>query len=176
MSLAEFGTILGTLAVATGRTMDDETIDVYFGSLKDVPVGTFQAAVGRLINSSKFFPSVGEIRASCDRVGAGKAFATFTVPALPSGAPRDDDPRVWYACVTCQDSGWASHWCPGSVNVPVPNPDMFIGINSCGSNACARFGVKGYGHEYVKRCLCFSTNPKIRERLEARRKYTETEA
>lgn len=172
MTLIDFATTIGTLAVATGKELDDETSEVYFAALRDVPVETFQAAVGRLVNSSRFFPSVGEIRASCDVVRAREGFGTFTVPALPATL-SEDDPRVWFACPTCQDTGMASHWCVGSINVQPKWPDQFQSIGTCGSHACARFGEKGYGHEFMKRCVCYLTNPRIRERLEARRKFTD---
>lgn len=165
--------VIGTLAVATGKELDDETTEVYFAALQDVPLDTLQAATGRLINSQKFFPSVGEIRAKCDHVVAGKAFSTFQIPALPAAPLADDDPRLWYACTTCQDSGWASDWCPGSVNAQPKHPEQFERIQHCGSGACARFGKNGYGHEAMRRCVCYATNPKIRERLAARTKYAE---
>jgi hypothetical protein len=50
---------------------------------------------------------------------------------------------------------------------------MWNSIGSCGSNACARFGANGYGHEFMRRCACYRTNRAIRERLENRRTYTE---
>jgi hypothetical protein len=176
MTIADFATVIGTLAVATGKELDNETVDVYFAALKDVPLETLQAATGRLVNSSRFFPSVGEIRASCDRVRAGKAFTTFIPPALPSGALRDDDPRLWYACTTCQDSGWASHWCPGSVNAQPKDHEVFQSIRPCGSHACARFGKQGYGHEFMVRCGCYHANRVIQERLASRKTYAETPA
>jgi hypothetical protein len=170
-----FRDVLNPLALATSKALDDDTWTVYHDGLKDVPLPTLQAAIGRLLTSEKWFPSVGEIRATCDRVRAGKGFATFTVPPLPSGALRDDDPRLWYACTTCQDSGWASHWCPGSVNAAPKHPEQFVSVRVCGSSACPRFGAKGYGHEFARRCVCYATNPKIQARLDSRRQYAGVE-
>lgn len=170
ISAADFHETVNPLAIATNRVLDDETWEVYHDKLKEVPLETLQKAVGRLTSSQKFFPSVGEIREACDLVRAGTGIPGYVVPAPLA----DDDPRVWYACVTCQDSGWAPHWCVGSVHVEPKQPDQFQSIGTCGSHACARFGAKGYGHEFVKRCVCYATNPRIRERLEARRKYADT--
>lgn len=175
MTITDFATVLGTLAVATNKELDDETIDVYFAALRDVPFDTLKAGVGRTMTSSRFFPSVGEIRRACDLENAGN-WHKAAMPALPPAALPDDDPRVWYACVMCQDSGWASHWCTGSKHEQPKRAEAWVSIGACGSSACARFGSRGYGHEFMKRCVCYLTNPKIRERLEARRKFAEPDS
>lgn len=172
MTVIEFGQVVGALAVATGRTMDDETTDVYYAGLRDIPGDVLRAAVGRLVKSESFFPSVGRIRAACDLVGAG-GLQRVSVPALPASPLADDDPRVWYFCPVCSDQGWASHWCPGSVGAAPGNPVLYLSVQACGSTACQRFRARGYGHEYVRRCSCYATNPQIRQRLESRRSYSE---
>jgi hypothetical protein len=171
MSREDFAVVLGTLAVATNKELDAETVEVYFAGLCDVPLETLQAGVRRVLNGARFFPSVGEIRASCDRVKAQGGFQPFTPPKQIAGTLRDDDPRLWYACPICHDEGWAPHWCVGSVNAQPRFPDSWQSIGTCGSYACAKFGAKGYGHHYVQRCKCVPTNERIRERLEARRQY-----
>jgi hypothetical protein len=173
MTLSAFLPVITTLAVATSKQLDDETIDTYFSHLKDVPIETLQEATGTLIKSAKFFPSVGEIRTSCDRVH-DSSFQSFSVPAVaPGGLLENTDPRLWYACVTCQDSGWASYWCRGSVDASPRHPSQYLGERSCGSAACARLGPKGYGHEFMVRCACFPTNPTIVKRLAARKSYAD---
>jgi hypothetical protein len=170
MTLADFVIVLHTLAVATGKTLVDETVVVYFKALADVPLPTFQAAIGRLIQTERFFPAPGVIRAACDKVAPCTGFTTFTVPPL---ALTEDDPRLWHACASCQDTGWASHWCPGSVQAAAPIGFTWVSVRPCGSNACARFGTKGYGHEFVERCPCYTQNEVIRKRLAARKTYAE---
>lgn len=165
-----FQAVILPLAVATNRVLDDEALTVYHDGLQDVPMPTLQAAVGRLIASSRFFPTVGEIRAACDRLKA-RDWTPFSVPLPPKTLHSDDDPRSWYACPICQDSGWASHWCKGSINAEPPAALQFQSVGVCGSRACARFGERGYGHEYVRRCACYEHNPNIRARLEARKRY-----
>jgi hypothetical protein len=169
VTMLELGDILAPLIAATGgKPLDSEAAGAYYDGLSDVPAPTLQAAVGRLMRSCKWFPSVGEIRATCDLV-KGRTFTTFTPP--PVTPLKDEDPRLWYACVVCQDSGWASHWCEGSVQKAAPAHHTFQSHERCGSNTCARFGRRGYGHEYMRRCVCYSTNPKIHERLEGRKQY-----
>ncbi len=170
--MLELGEVLTPLVAATGgKPLEDEAADAYFEGLQDVPLPTLQEAVGRLMRSERFFPSVADIRGACDRV-RGHTFETFTVPA-PSALLADDDPRLWYACVACQDSGWAPYWCVGSLQAQPARPDQYLTIGVCGSAACSRFGQKGYGHEFMRKCVCVATNPKIRERLESRRKFAE---
>lgn len=44
------------------QTLSDETIDLYARAIEDLPAPATQAAIGRIIATSKFFPTIAEIR------------------------------------------------------------------------------------------------------------------
>jgi len=54
----------------------------------------------------------------------------------------DDDPRTWYSCGRCKDSGW--------ISAMVPAPDFYQQI-------------KIMTVEVVSRCACWQSNPKLAE-------------
>lgn len=88
---AQFGQAFGRLALAHHAELDDPTMEVYWESLKDIPIGELTAALDHLTkHAAGFFPKPGEIRAAVD--------ALPRPPALP---PAED-----VHCAACGDTCW----------------------------------------------------------------------
>lgn len=60
--MKEFVDLMTALGISFNRVVDRKVMSVYYEFLKDIDVDVLKKAVGRIITTSKFFPSVAEIR------------------------------------------------------------------------------------------------------------------
>jgi len=62
MQRHEYAEMIGVLLAAYGKQIDENTVNVYFEYLKDIPTGTLKNAVNTAIRTEEFFPSVATLR------------------------------------------------------------------------------------------------------------------
>lgn len=116
MEKADAAELVALLSMAFPRPpMQEGTMQVYESMMLDLPRETAQAAVQRLITSSRFLPTIAEIRAAAVEVVRGpkragaEAWGDVTMAIRRVGRyrppPDFDDPLV-SECVT--NMGWLS--------------------------------------------------------------------
>lgn len=150
--------------------VDTET---HWEALQDIPLVVLTAAITRAQKTRSDFPTPIELREDADvmahvviaptedrSVELAQPF-TITVPNVGTVVSVT---REWkYYCEICSDNGWAAFWCG----------DDGPGLKPWyGRGSCERRGAHG-SHEWVKRCLCFESNPALVRQRERTQKYAE---
>ena len=65
----EFGKFMRKLCAAYGKRLEDETATMYFSCLNDIPMEQLEKAAQKHICSSKWFPTISELRPERDKIG-----------------------------------------------------------------------------------------------------------
>lgn len=69
MTKSEFVAAMSYLISAyPAANISGATSNVYFEHLKDIPIATMEKAAARIVECSRFFPSVAEIREECQKI------------------------------------------------------------------------------------------------------------
>lgn len=104
MKPSEAVKVMATLAAAyPQRDLASETIEVYAHDLADLDAGVAAAAVERLRRTSRFFPTISEIREAAAELVLGAPPSTVAWrQALAFASHR----HVWGDCPDCDGSGF----------------------------------------------------------------------
>lgn len=147
-------------------------IDGHREALADLPTDVLEAAVSHALRTRTHFPVPAELRADADCVAVRPSMTpdlgrenilqqpfTITIPQI--GTVVSVTKEWQYCCEDCSDCGWMTWWC-GS---PAPKPWMQ-------TSRCERYWEHP-GHEFVKHCACYMTNPSLVRKRDAQRRYSE---
>lgn len=166
-----------------GLRFPPSTLETHWEGLRGLPEAVLEAAVTRALHTRSEFPTPIELRTDADAV-------RHLVDPLPPAPDRGTDnptpthfllkndyaavaatitvTRTWrYYCEVCGDEGVRSFWCgAGKRQAWIPDAD-------CDSDKCRqiRRGTQPYGHEWVRRCECWESNPAVQRRLAEQAKY-----
>lgn len=124
-----------------------EKIDYLFEQLRHMSLSDFKRAIGDWEKRGARFPKLADILESARRTK--RAQTTDEMAAVDPDNPH---------CSKCRDSGWREFWCIGDENAPEWDPRPHFGneVVHCGKK------YKHFGHEYVRRCECHSSNPVLK--------------
>lgn len=164
------------------------SFDTHWEGLRDMPERVLDAAVGRAIRTRSDFPTPAELRVDADAV-KHLVVAQEREPDRGTDLPEPKHfllvndasevaktitaHRIWrYYCEVCGDSGDRSFWCGASKRQP------WVVDATCESDTCRkiRHGHTEYGHEWVRRCECWASNPAVQRRIESQAKYAANSA
>lgn len=172
----------GQMARLLGLRFPPADLDTHWEALRDMPAAVLEAAITRAGRTRSDYPTPNEIRQDADIVATvvavlepaeDRAVALdnpFSI-TVPGAGTVVSIAREWrYYCDTCSDTGWDSVWCGdrflGKVEVAKPwQPSM----------QCDRRGEHGV-HEWVRRCVCYDTNPALVRKRAAVQKFAEEPA
>lgn len=102
MKQSEALKLLATLAAAYPRTaLAQETIEVYAHDLRDIDAGLAAAAIERVRKSSRFFPTIAEIREAAAELSLA---APTPMEAWGLALERAAWRPVWGKCSLCPDA------------------------------------------------------------------------
>jgi hypothetical protein len=162
---------LGRLAVLPG--MPGES-DAYWEALQDIPESVMTSAISHALKTRKWFPVPVELRQDADSV---KPRTTYQPPHVRSAEtvsvfiPNPFEPGKGitlqvakdsgYECNVCADTGWDSMWC----GVPTKQKHEWQDEMHCGRRG------EHASHEWVRHCVCWSTNRVLIERRDAQATY-----
>lgn len=175
MTRPEFDTHMSRMR---GLRFPPATMDTHWEGLRDIPVGRLDAAVSVAIRTRVEFPTPSELRADCDAtrpqegpsLPQGDEILAEPIPlgVLPDGTRLPAAQLLWrYYDDKCSDTGWQSVWCGD----PATNRQTWIAVHG----PCGRFGEHP-PHEYVRRCQCWDSNPKLIRDRERMRSYAKDPA
>lgn len=150
-------------------------LTTHWEALADVPIPVLTEAVSRAQKTRVEFPSPVELRQDCDAVAhlvrvvededrGEEMTVPVTLGHLPTGEPVVAR-RLWrFYHEACLDSGIESCWCGDHDLARKPwMTDM----------RCER--TKPHlGHEFVRRCTCFESNPALIRQRDRQRQYAES--
>ncbi len=95
MERRAFAVAFGRLALAHHTELDDPTMEVYWESLRDIPIQALVATLAHLtIHAAGYFPKTGEIRRAVDEHN------DKIQRMLPTGWPTGP------CCADCDDTTW----------------------------------------------------------------------
>lgn len=124
-----------------------ERLDILFEKMRFCHVKDFERAVEHWIDTGKRFPSVADLKEA--------ARLTRRLPERAQQAVVDANTPY---CYMCGDDGWVEFWCVGQENHPQFDP---LAGSARVTEHCGRHFEHG-GHEFVKRCACYHTNPVLK--------------
>lgn len=147
-------------------------LTTHWEALADIPDAVLSAAVTHAQKTRVEFPTPVELRQDADVVAhlvrqtededRGTDCEPVRVVA-PSAGLSLPITRIWkYYCEVCSDQGWASFWCGDPA-----------GAKPWHDRARCERRKEHMPHEWVKRCLCYESNPALVRRREASQKYAE---
>lgn len=173
MTIETFNVQMDRLAGLRFRPAD---LTTHWEALHEIPDAVLEAAVTRAQRTRSEFPTPVELRQDADQVAhhaqpiappedrSAPLAEPFTI-TVPEVGTIVSITREWnYYCDTCSDGGWDSVWC-GDEKAPQRKPWHELRI-------CDRRG-KHDPHEWVRRCVCYDTNPALVRKRDAQQKYAE---
>jgi hypothetical protein len=92
---------LEALYYALNTKPDIDQANLYLNETADFSDPVFAAACRTLGRISTFFPKLSELIAAC---------------RLENKMLAEADPRMWFKCTACGDSGWVTEHCPGGTS------------------------------------------------------------
>lgn len=169
----------------SGLRFRPASLETHWEALRGIPEPVLEAAVTLAQRTRSEFPTPVELRQDADQVAhharalepdedRSVALAepfTITVPHVGKVVAIT---REWnYYCEDCSDSGWQSVWCGAATTesgAPMPGLKPWYARLHCERRN------NHDAHEYVRKCVCFDSNPALVRKRQAQEKFAEKPA